>query len=242
MNTTYLRFEVLRTFRNRRFFIFSLIFPLLLFYFIAGPQRNSKLDGIAFAAYYLGGMASFGTTAAMLANGGRIAGERSVGWNRQLRMTPLKPSTYFAAKLVGSYLMAALTVVLLLLAGLTLGVHEKPLGVVEMAGYVAVGLLPFAALSIFIGHKFTTDSIGPILGGGVALLSIIGGAYGPLSGSSGFMFNLSRATPTYWLVQAGHTLIGGPGWPLRGWVTIALWTVILGRLALASYQTDTKRQ
>jgi ABC-2 type transport system permease protein len=242
MNLTYLRMEIKRTFRNRRFFIFSLMFPILLFYFIAGPQRNPQLGGIAFAAYYLGGMASFGTTAAMLANGGRIAGERTVGWNRQLRMTPLKPLPYFAAKLISSYLMAGLTVVLLLIAGLTLGVHEKALGVLEMVGYVAVGLIPFAALGIFIGHKFTIDSIGPILGGGVALLSIVGGAYGPLSGSSGFMFDLSRSTPTYWLVQAGHTLIGGPGWPLRGWVTIAIWSAVLGRLALYSYRTDTKRQ
>ena len=241
MNATYLRFEILRTFRNRRFFIFSLIFPIVLYYFIAGPQKDQKLGGIEFAAYYLGGMASFGTTAAMLSNGGRIAGERAVGWTRQLRMTPLKPLPYFTAKLVGAYMMAALTIALLLAAGLTLGVHEKASGVAELVGYAVVGLLPFAALGVFIGHKFISDSIGPILGGGVALLSIIGGAYGPLA-TSGFMLDLSRATPTYWLVQAGYTLVGGPGWPLRGWVTIGIWTLVLGRLAMLAYQQDTKRQ
>jgi ABC-2 type transport system permease protein len=242
MNPTYVRMEVLRTFRNRRFFIFSLVFPLVFFYLIAGANQSGSLGGIPFAAYYLAGMTSFGTMAAMLANGGRIAGERSVGWNRQLRMTPLKPVPYFAAKLIASYLMAGLTLLLLLVAGLTLGVHEHPLGVLKMAGYFAVGLIPFAAFGILIGHRFTTDAIGPILGGGTSILAFIGGAWSPFGGTSGFMHNLSQATPTYWLVQAGHTLVGGSGWTARGWLTIAIWSAVLGRLAMYAYRTDTKRQ
>jgi ABC-2 type transport system permease protein len=241
MNATYLLMEIKRTFRNRRFFIFSLVFPLVFFYLIAGANKSGTLGGISFAAYYLAGMASFGTMAAMLANGGRIAGERSVGWNRQLRMTPLKPIPYFLAKLAASYLMAGLTIALLLVAGLTLGVHEQLLGVLKMVGYVAVGLVPFAAFGILIGHRFTTDAIGPILGGGTSILAFVGGAWGPFGGKSGFMHDLSQATPNYWLVQAGHTLIGGDGWTARGWITIAIWSAVLGRLAMYAYRTDTKR-
>ena len=37
---TYTRYELLRTFRNRRFFIFSLVFPLILYFLIAGPNRD----------------------------------------------------------------------------------------------------------------------------------------------------------------------------------------------------------
>ena len=40
MNRAYLRFELLRTFRNRRFFFLSLGFPLVLYYLIAVPNRN----------------------------------------------------------------------------------------------------------------------------------------------------------------------------------------------------------
>ena len=39
MNATYLRMEIMRTFRNRRFFIFSLVFPLVFFYLIAGAEQ-----------------------------------------------------------------------------------------------------------------------------------------------------------------------------------------------------------
>ena len=100
MNPTYLRYELLRTVRNRRFFIFSLGFPLIFFYLIAGSNRHQELGGIPFATYYLAGMASFGTMMAMISAGGRIASERQAGWNRQLRLTPLTPRQYFRARLL----------------------------------------------------------------------------------------------------------------------------------------------
>lgn len=42
-HSAYLRYEVLRTFRNRRFLIFSLGFPLLLFLVIGGTNRRPTL-------------------------------------------------------------------------------------------------------------------------------------------------------------------------------------------------------
>src|ERR1700733_3135774 len=95
---TYTRFELLRTLRNRRFFVLSLGFPLILYYLIAGSAHDvSDLAGTGLSAplYYMVGLASFGTMAAMLSCGGRIAAERAVGWNRQLRIPPLFPGPCF---------------------------------------------------------------------------------------------------------------------------------------------------
>ncbi|MCU1457750.1 MAG: transporter permease, partial [Actinomycetia bacterium] len=39
-SVTYTRFELLRTFRNVRFMLFSLLFPLVLFLLVAGPNRH----------------------------------------------------------------------------------------------------------------------------------------------------------------------------------------------------------
>ena len=110
-----------------------------------------------------------------------------------------------------------------------------------MTGLVLVGLIPFAALGIFVGHLFTPDSMGPVIGGGVSLLAFIGGAWGPVGGDHGGMHDISQATPTYWLVQAGHTLVGGPGWTSNGWIVIAIWTVVLGALAAWAFRRDTSR-
>jgi ABC-2 type transport system permease protein len=241
VNATYLRYELLRTLRNRRFFIFTLAFPLVFFYLIAGANRHQELGGIPFATYYLAGMASFGTMMAMISAGGRIASERQAGWNRQLRLTPLTPRQYFRAKVATGYMMALITLLLLFVAGLTLGVHLEAGRVANMAGLVAVGLIPFAALGIFVGHMFTPDSIGPVLGGGVSILAFLGGAWGPIGGTHGFMHDVSIATPTYWLVQAGHTLVGQQAWDGTGWLVVGIWTAVLAVLAARAYQRDTKR-
>ena len=45
MSTTYMRFELLRMFRNRRFFVFSLGFPVVLYYLIAGPNKQRARSG-----------------------------------------------------------------------------------------------------------------------------------------------------------------------------------------------------
>ena len=39
---TYTRYEIVRAFRNRRFFMFSLVFPLLLYFLTAGPNQGTK--------------------------------------------------------------------------------------------------------------------------------------------------------------------------------------------------------
>ena len=106
---TYTRYELVRTFRNRRFFIFSLVFPLVLYYLIAGPNRDETdigNTGISAPLYYMVGLAAYGAMTAMIASGARIAAERSLGWNRQLRITPLSTRAYFRAKVLTGYTMA----------------------------------------------------------------------------------------------------------------------------------------
>lgn len=241
MNATYLRYELVRTFRNRRFFFVSLGFPLVFFYLIAGTNRRQVLAGIPFTTYYLAGMASFGTMMAMISTGGRIAAERATGWNRQLRLTPLSTRDYFRVKVLTGYMMAFATLALLFIAGATLGVQLNAPDVLRMVLLVAVGLIPFAALGVFIGHMFTPDSIGPVLGGGVSILAFLGGAWGPVGGNHGFMHDVSQATPTYWLVRAGHELLGEQAWSTTGWVVVAVWSVIFAVLAARAYRRDTKR-
>jgi ABC-2 type transport system permease protein len=50
-----------------------------------------------------------------------------------------------------------------------------------------------------------------------------------------------KALPSYWLVQAGKSTLGGGGWPAEGWIVIAAWTVVLVPLAVLVYRRDTNR-
>jgi ABC-2 type transport system permease protein len=243
MNLLYMRYELLRTLRNRRFFLLSLGFPLILYFVIASPNRhvrNFDGSGISFPLYYMVGMAAFGTMSAMLSCGARIAAERAVGWNRQLRITPLSPRAYFRVKVITGYMMAAITLLALYVAGTSLGVSLKASEWLEMTALILVGLVPFAALGIMLGHMLTPDSIGPALGGGVSLLALLGGIWFPISGH-GFLPELAQYIPSYWLARASHVAVGGAAWSAKGWIVMAAWTVLLSGLAARAYRRDTGR-
>jgi ABC-2 type transport system permease protein len=238
--STYTRFEILRTFRNTRFFVFTLGFPIVLYLLVAGPNRDAVLGGISFPLYYMTGMVAWGTMMAVIGGGARIATERSVGWNRQLRITPLRPRVYFRAKVVTGYAMACITIVSLYLCGTMLGVRLSAGSWLTMTGLILVGLIPFAAMGILLGHLLTVDSMGPAMGGITALFALLGGAWGPIA-STGALHSIALALPSYWLVQAGQSALDGEGWPPEGWIVIAVWTIVLTRVAMIVYRRDTSR-
>lgn len=239
---TYMRYELLRILRARRFVVLALGFPLALFYLIAGPNRNTTnlaSSGIPAPLYYMIGLAAFGTMNAMMSTGARIASERSVGWNPQLRITPLSTRAYFRAKVITAYVMALLSLFLLYIAGATLGVSMPLHAWLEMTGLMVVGLVPFAAIGILLGHMLTPDSIGPTLGGSTALFAFLGGTWFPIT--NGVLHNIAQTLPSYWLVQASRVAVGGHAWSGRGWIVIAVWTFAIAALAQRAYRRDTQR-
>lgn len=241
--TTYMKYELLRTFRNRRFLMFAFGFPLVLYILIAAPNRhvhNLGSSGISAPLYFMVGLLTFGTMNAMLSAGARIAAERGVGWNRQLRITPLSSRTYFRTKVLTGYAMALVTIGLLYAAGAALGVRLAAGNWLHMTWLILVGLIPFAALGILIGHVVTSESIGPALGGSTALLAFLGGVWFPL-GKHGALHAIGQALPSYWLVQASHVGLGGAGWGTKGWVVLAAWAIGATILARRAYVRDTKK-
>jgi ABC-2 type transport system permease protein len=237
-----MRFELLRTFRNRRFFLFSFGFPLVLYFLIAAPQKNNHNlagSGISAPLYYMTGLAAFGTMASMISSGGRIAAERQAGWTRQLRITPLTPRAYFRAKVVSAYAMAITSLLLLYLAGTALGVTLAAHQWLSMTGLILVALLPFAALGVTLGHLMNVDSIGPLTGGLLAILAFLAGTWFPLT--SGFLYDVGQYLPGYWIVQASHVALGGRGWTTQGWVVVIVWTIVLVLAARIVYRRDTQR-
>ena len=241
MHPTYLRYELLRNVRNWRFVVFSLAYPVVLYFVVASPQRHATFDGVAFPLYFMAGMAAVGTMIAVLSSGARIAVDRAAGWTRQLRLTPLSAGEHLGAKVACGFIMALLVVVLVSLSGTALSVSLSAGAWLTMIGLMLVGLIPIAVLGILLGHLLTPDSLAPAVGGTIMLFAGLGGAYGFLAAKSGPMFDVIRALPSYWLVQAGKTAVAGGTWPAEAWIVIAVWTAVLVPLATFVYARDTSR-
>jgi ABC-2 type transport system permease protein len=66
-------------------------------------------------------MSTLGAMASVVSTSAVIAAERSTGWTRQMRITPLGTAAYFGTKVLIGYLRAIATIALVCLSGVALG-------------------------------------------------------------------------------------------------------------------------
>ena len=238
---THVRYEILRTLRNPILYGVTLGLPLVLFYGVASGQRHVTHDGTSFALYFMTAMAVYGAMFAVTAPGARIARDRAGGWTRQMMITPLRASTEVGAKVVTMYLVALPALALLFLAGASLGVRLSATQWLELAGLLLVGVAPLAVLALILGYLLPGDALAPAVGGVVILLALFGGVYGFQLASSGPLFDVMKALPSYWLVLAGDATVNRGNWPAQAWITIAIWVVVLIPVAVLAFRRSARR-
>src|ERR1700761_9746899 len=139
------RAEIHRLRRNRRYLIFTVGLPVVL-YLIFAKAANTTVYGVNFGAYYMVAMATFGAFAGTLnGNSIRISEERKVGWIRQLRLTPLPASAYVIAKILTSMVTTVPSIVIVMLLGRFEGGVHLPLWqgfVIAVVIWLGSALLP----------------------------------------------------------------------------------------------------
>lgn len=242
MNLTHLRYEILRTFRNRGFLIITMGLPLMLYCAVTPGNKGNKVENMPFSLYFMTGMAAYGALFAVFSPTTRIAIDRTRGWTRQVRITPLQTSVYMTAKVITAYVVALPALILLFLAGTAFGVRLSATQWLEMIGLIIVALVPFIVMGILVGHVARPDAMPAVIGGLVVLFALFGGAFGEFF-NTGAMLKIIKLLPSYYLVQAGKgaTSGSGAGWPAQGWIVVGAWTVVVVALVVPAYRRDTRR-
>ena len=238
---THVRYEILRAGRNRLFLGLTVLLPLGLFYGVASGQRHVRFDGTAFPLYFMTAMAVYGAMFAVVTPGARIARDRSRGWTRQLMITPLRARTDVIARVLTAYLMTVPSLVLVFLAGSSLWVRLGAGEWLELAGLLLAGIAPFVVIGLLLGYLLPADAAGAATGGTVLVFALLGGVYGFQLASSGPLFDVLKALPSYWLVQAGKTAVGGSGWPGQAWLVLGCWLVVLVPAAALAFRRSAAR-
>lgn len=241
MTARYLLLEARRTVRNRRFLIFTLVLPVGLFLIYAAMYTAGQTGGVATRAYLMASMATFGAMVAALSTGTRIALERDSGWNRQLRLTPLRPAAYLVAKAVVGMLVALPAIVFVYAAGAV--VEHVELGGGQWLASAAglwLGVLPFAVLGILIGYVASPDSSQPVYAVTFMGLSLLGGIWIPVETLPHTLVQLAHLLPSYWLGLIARSPLGGG----LDWVAVPVlagWTVLLAAVVAWRFRSDTAR-
>lgn len=204
-NLTMLGIELKRMLRNRRTIIFTLVFPAAIFLVFGSTDGTSDRVGSGnVSAYILVSMALYGAALTAASCGSMVALERSVGWSRQLRLTPLNPVAYILIKALVALAMGALAIASVNVVGLIQGKPEMPTG--TWIGCAVVALfctLTFAALGVFVGYIVPGENAMQILGPGLALLSFLGGLFNPLTVGSA-IWHVAVFTPMYGVAEVAR--------------------------------------
>ncbi|HTZ45821.1 MAG TPA: ABC transporter permease [Jatrophihabitans sp.] len=237
----YLRHEIRRTFRNRKFFLFSLAIPLVLYYVMTAGHTDDRIGTLHLAAYYMVSLAVWGAVTGVVAAGSRISAERDAGWNRQLRLTALRPFGYFTTKTVTAYLVAIPTLVALYAAGAADGVTMDAAHWATMIGWVLLGLLPFAALGIVLGLILNAEAMGPALVGVMVVVGLLGGIWTPVESYPAWLQALCHALPSYWITHAGQSALTGQAMSAQGGLVLAAWTGGIVVAGAHAYRRSTRR-
>ncbi|MCV2396130.1 ABC transporter permease [Actinotalea sp. M2MS4P-6] len=240
-NLTMLGIELRRILRNRRTLIFTLIFPATMFLaFGTGTGTAERIGDGNVSAYVMVSMGLYAAALTAAASGAMVAVERSLGWSRQLRLTPLNPVAYVSTKAIVALVSGAMAIAMVNLTGAVQGLPQMPASTWLACGVVTlVCTLTFAALGVFIGYLVPSENVMQILGPGLAVLSFLGGVFIPLEHGSG-IWHVAVWTPMYGVAEVARA-------PLTGeltWYAVAnavVWFVLFVAGAAWRMARDTAR-
>jgi ABC-2 type transport system permease protein len=240
----YLRLEIVRTFRDRRFVFFTLAFPVTLYLLWTNVFADTGTEpdtGLGLDAYMLVAFGIYGAVGATLSvTAPRLAQELQTGWLRQLRVTPLRPVTLVVGKTLAAMTLALPSLILVgLTAVLTQGVRLSPGEWVLLLAIGWLGTLPFAALGMLIGSLVGGDSAQPAMLIVYLGLSIIGGLWMPVSQLPSALRAIAGWTPTNRLAELCWDVVGGHAPSTTPALILAAWAVVLGGLATFAYRRAT---
>jgi ABC-2 type transport system permease protein len=229
--------EIKRLRRNRRYLIFTIAFPVLL-YLLVG-KNTATAYGVSFKAFYMVAMATFGALSGAFNNNAiRISQERKDGWIRQLRLTPLPPFGYVVAKLIASMVTSAPAIAVVFILGNAYGGVDMPIWKwIVLAIAIWFGTFIFAALAIAIGYRISPDSVQPVAMIVFFAFSIFGGLWFPLSGG---LASFAKFTPTYQIVKISTDVLGTGTVNLANVVGIVVWFAIFLGLAIFAVRSTAE--
>ncbi|MFF7774422.1 ABC transporter permease [Streptomyces tanashiensis] len=238
MITEYVRLEVRRTLRDTGFAIGTVAVPVMMYLLFTnlGGQNEEEWRTASMV-----GMAAYGALGAALSVGPGVAEDKSSGWLRQLRITPMTPRQVVTGRaLTGSVVVLPAIVGVLLAGGLVNGVHLAAWQWAAVALTLWLGSLPFTLLGIGNGYRLTAQTTGVVNIACNLGLAVLGGLWFPVSLFPGWLRSLSEYTPTNRFAELGVSIADGHAPAAAALAVVAVWAALFGAYATVSYRRSAK--
>ncbi|MEZ0066153.1 ABC-2 type transport system permease protein [Streptacidiphilus sp. MAP12-20] len=232
-----IKLEVLRVLRNRRYLFFTVLFPVMMFYFYATGFKNQMFNDISYKTYYMVSMATFGTVGAALNTAMRISLERKSGWTRQLRLTALPGWAYVLSKVVAAGVVTLPAVLAVFGMGAVEGVRLSAGTWLGMGLLVWAGGFVFSAAGVALGYAAAPDAVQPITMIGYMGMAFLGGVWFPLTGG---LKSIGQYTPIYLYNELAKSPLNGVSVGAGQVAGLVAYLAVFAALAAWLYQRDRK--
>lgn len=241
---TYLRMEILRALRNPWTVGFAVLMPTAMYLlFGASPEYGAVETGRGtIAGIVMANMGLLGAITAAVNVAGSVADERGVGWNRQLRLTPLSSAVYVLAKVLAALTVALIVVAVVFVVGLATGARiDQPYLVGAFVFAWAAGSIMFCAFGLAVGYLFRGDAVLGVVGPLLSVFAFLGGLFIPLDGMGSIRL-VAPYTPMYGLRSLLESITTGEPVEVIAVVGAGLWTMLFAAVAAWRYRTVAGRE
>ncbi|MEU6821391.1 ABC transporter permease [Streptomyces atriruber] len=229
----YLRLEIRRTLRDPGYVISAVAVPVLMYLLFTNLGEN---DG-AWRTQSMIGMAAYGALGAAMSTGTGVAEDKTIGWLRQLRITPMTPREVVVGRaLNGSVTVVPSIVAVFAAGGLVNGVRMAAWQWAAAALLLWLGSLPFTLLGLGNGYRLTAQSTGVVNVACNLGLSVLGGLWFPIALFPDWLRTLADYTPTHRFADLGVSVTehNAPG--LLTVAVLLCWLLAFGSYAVVSYR------
>ncbi|BAU82849.1 ABC transporter integral membrane protein [Streptomyces laurentii] len=238
MITAYVRLEVRRTLRDVGFVISSIGVPVMMYLLFTnlGGQNDP-----AFKSAAMIGMAAYGALGAALSLGTGVAEDKSTGWLRQLRVTPMSPRQVVVGRALTGSVIVLPAITAVLLAGATVnGVRLDSWQWAVVALTLWAGSLPFTLLGLGNGYRLSSQAAGAVNVACNLGLAVVGGLWFPIDLFPGWLRSLSDYTPTNRFAELGRAVTEGTAPGIATITILVAWAALFGLYAAVSYRRSAR--
>lgn len=232
----YAALDLKRQLRDKIGMFFTVALPVFLF-LVFGLGDEEAMGSANVAMYVMVSMAAYGAVSATTTIAGAAATEQTMGWGRQLGLTPMPPLSFVALKAGVAMLVAAVPVTMIYLVGALTGAAGSTSDWVLTAAITWAGSLVFAVYGLAMCLVFKGQTSFGIASGLVVILAFLGNLFTPMDG---LILDIGRFTPLYGYAGLARYPITEGQLPMDAgtdsvWLLLAnvcAWTVIFAALAV----------
>ncbi|MDR2930243.1 MAG: ABC transporter permease [Propionibacteriaceae bacterium] len=223
--------------------VFCIAMPIALYLLFGAtfgkyPAGNGNMNAVILSSMGIYGAAMTATSCAY-----SLPVERASGWNRELRLTPLRPWAYVLGKVLAAMIAALVSLIVLYAVGLIVHQAQMPISSwFATLGIAWLSSIGWAALGLFIGLMINKGDPSAVIVPVILVCSFLSGVFQiPFEGRVWQIIRqiIPMGGPVRWSESMFGSQVATTDWTV--WTNTIGWTVVFFLLAAWAFSRDTRR-